>query len=135
MRKNANSVTGSGENALKRGRENAVTEAGIAVGTEIGQKSAVTETGTEIAIATATATAEKDFGRETAHEVAHGIIPETNTATAGVPETTATGAQKRSRSSFPKKSCLVWKRRLWPICYAIASVSRRSSPNLRLTRS
>lgn len=133
VRKNANSVTGSGGNALERGRENAVTETGIAVETEIGQKSAVTETGTEIVIAIVTA--ERDFGQETAHEVAHGIIPETDTAAGGVSGMTAADAQKRSRSNFPKRSCLAWKRKLWLICYAIASVSRPSSQNSRLTRS
>lgn len=131
MQKNVSSVTASGGIAPER--ENAATETEIAVGTETGQKSAGTETA--IVIATVNVIAEKEFDQETAHEVAREIIQEIDTGAGGVSETAAMDVQKRSKSNFPKMSSLVWKRRLWLIYYATASVSPPSSLSSRLTRS
>lgn len=128
VRKNGSNVIASGGNAREIGSEN------VAIGTEIGQKIVVTETETATVTEIEIETAETETETELDPEIAHGIIREIDTAGDGVSEPTATDVQKRSRSSCPRRNFLAWKRRLWPIYSAIASVSPLSSLSSRLTR-
>lgn len=98
----------------------------IAPGCVIGpvHRIAVTETGIDPAIE------ELDHG----HATDRGTVRETDIDDAEA-EMIAEDAMKKSRKSFPRRNCLVSKRKLWPICYAIASVWLPSSLSWKLTRS